>query len=76
MTGPRLAPGRELLVDAEADPSVVRQSLHHIARSNRWFGGWWAVRRGLEEIRRHHGGTLPRRLTLLDVGTGAGDLPL
>lgn len=76
MTGPRLAPGRELLDDAAADPSVVRQSLHHIARSNRWFGGWWAVRRGLEDIRRHHGGTLPRRLTLLDVGTGAGDLPL
>jgi len=75
MTGLRLAPGHELLDDAHADPETVRASLTHIARANRWFGGWWAVRRGLEAIRRHHGPRFPRQVTLLDVGTGAGDLP-
>jgi len=65
--------GDELLDHPDADPRSVETSLHHIARSNRWFGGWWAVRRGLERL-------LPdvpegTKLTLLDVGTGAGDLP-
>jgi SAM-dependent methyltransferase len=52
---------------------VVRESLHHIARSNRWFGGWWAVRRGLARLL--SGVPAGRTLTLLDVGTGLGDLP-
>ena len=70
---PLAAIGDELLDHPDADPAVVRESLHHIARSNRWFGGWWAVRRGLGRVL----GTAPRTkpLTLLDVGTGLGDLP-
>lgn len=65
--------GDELLDHPDADPRTVEESLHHIARSNRWFGGWWAVRRGLERVlaRTPKGTTL----TLLDVGTGNGDLP-
>jgi len=73
MSAPALAPGHELLDDPGADPATVRLSLGHIARSNRWFGGWWAVRRGLERILGESAsGRSP--LTLLDVGCGAGDL--
>jgi 2-polyprenyl-3-methyl-5-hydroxy-6-metoxy-1,4-benzoquinol methylase len=65
--------GSELLDDPAADPGVVAESLGNIARANRWFGGGAAVRFGL-------GRTLGRlapgqRLTLLDLGTGLGDLP-
>jgi predicted nicotinamide N-methyase len=69
----QLAPGDELLDHPDADPQTVERSLHHIARSNRWFGGWWAVRHGLARLL----ADVPpgSRLTLLDVGTGAADLP-
>lgn len=71
---PLLAPlGDELLDHPDADPRVVHESLHHIARSNRWFGGWWAVRHGLGRILRAAPDKQP--LTLLDVGTGLADLP-
>jgi len=68
-----LPPGDELLDHPDADPGSVCESLHHIARANRWFGGWWAVRRGLARVCAGipHGTTL----TLLDLGTGSGDLP-
>jgi hypothetical protein len=66
--------GTELLDHpAAADPAVVAESLRNIARSNRWFGGARAVRHGL--ARRLAGAPRSRALTLLDVGTGAGDLP-
>ncbi|MEO8636502.1 MAG: methyltransferase domain-containing protein [Gemmatimonadales bacterium] len=69
-----LAAGDELLDHPDADPAVVRESLRDISIANRWFGGWWAVRRGLSRVLAGvPGGT---RLTLLDIGTGAGDLPL
>lgn len=64
--------GQELLDDPAADPHQVRESLRHITRANRWFGGSaavrWAVRRALA---RDPGA---RNLTLLDVGAGAGDI--
>ena len=64
--------GQELLDDPAADPAQVRDSLHHITRANRWFGGSsavrWAVRRALA---REPG---ERSFTLLDVGAGSGDL--
>ena len=65
--------GDELLDHPDADPATVASSLHHIARANYWFGGWWAVRRGLARLLADvsRGSTL----TLLDVGTGNGDLP-
>ncbi len=50
MSAPLLAPGHELLDDPAADPATVRTSLGNITRANRWFGGWWAVRRGLERV--------------------------
>ena len=75
MTGLASAPvGVELLDDPAADPAVVRSSLYHIARSNRWLGGHAALRFGLSLALR----SPPRgaEFTLFDVGTGAGDLPL
>jgi SAM-dependent methyltransferase len=65
--------GHELLDDPAADPVIVARSLRNIARANRWFGGASAVRHGLARLLK----PVPRgsRLTLLDLGTGAGDLP-
>lgn len=67
--------GIELLDNPAASPGLVRESLRNIARANRWFGGAAAVRFGLERaFVQLPPGT--RELTLLDVGTGLGDLPL
>jgi hypothetical protein len=65
--------GVELLDDPAADPDTVVQSLRNVARANRWFGGAAAVRHGLGRLLRDV--SPPRPLTLLDLGTGAGDLP-
>ncbi len=64
--------GEELLDHPDADPAAVRLSLRNIARANLLFGGWDAVRWGLARLvpAVPHG-----ELTLLDVGTGMGDLP-
>jgi SAM-dependent methyltransferase len=65
--------GTELLDDPAADPATVALSLRNIARANRWFGGSAAVRYGLQRVLRD----VPpgQTLTLLDLGTGLGDLP-
>lgn len=64
--------GHELLDDPGADPAIVTESFRNLARSNWWFGGAAAVHFGLAQL-------IPRgagdALTLLDVGTGVGDLP-
>lgn len=66
--------GSELLDDPHADAAAVGESLRNIARANRWFGGTRAVRWGLARVL----AGVPRgtSLTLLDLGTGLGDLPL
>lgn len=58
-------------LDAEVEPGVRRRSHRDIALSNRLFGGVHAVRAELEPMLA--GG--PRELSLLDVGTGTGDIP-
>jgi 2-polyprenyl-3-methyl-5-hydroxy-6-metoxy-1,4-benzoquinol methylase len=65
--------GVELLDDPAADPAMVAESLRNVARANRWFGGAAAVRFGLGRTL----GEIPRgaSLSLLDLGTGLGDLP-
>ena len=74
MIRPRALAGRELLDDPRADPAQVAESLRNIERSNRWFGGRSAVRWALDRVLdRPAPGS---RYTLLDVGTGSGDLPL
>ena len=47
----------ELLDHPDADPAAVAVSLHNISVANRWFGGWWAVRRGLLRVTRRLDGS-------------------
>jgi SAM-dependent methyltransferase len=73
-----LAPSRrrgiELLDDPATDTALATRSLQDVARSNRWFGGANAVVAELVPVlAAAHGRSAP--LTLLDVGTGAGDIP-
>lgn len=67
---PRLADTPERLDSAGHDPDVLAASLDHVAAVNRWLGGRRAVLR-------HLAAWLPAdgRGRVLDVGTGAGDLP-
>ncbi len=73
-----LAPGRrrgvELLDDPSTDAALATRSLQDVARSNRWFGGASAVIAELVPVFAGVHGTVAS-LTLLDVGTGAGDIP-
>ena len=63
-----------MLDDPATDPALAARALRDIARSNVWFGGASAVIAELTPILKHAGArTTP--LTLLDVGTGAGDIP-
>ncbi|MEP6591706.1 MAG: methyltransferase domain-containing protein [Gemmatimonadota bacterium] len=66
--------GTEALDDPATDPALVVRMLGDIARANRWFGGTRTVHTGLEWLLEP--GDRGRTLTLLDIGTGAGDLPL
>ncbi len=68
----RLAGARELLDGPLDDAAVLRGNLHDLARINRWFGGRRASTRALERLLGQR--TVPH--TLLDVGTGAADLPV
>jgi hypothetical protein len=73
-------PGTELLDDPRANPSLVRAELADIARLNRLFGGTRAVVEALTPVFAHPSqqrgpGNGERVWTLLDVGTGAGDVP-
>jgi len=72
--------GTELLDDPRADPAAVRRELRDIARLNTLFGGTRAVVGALEPIFRNAatGNGKPATgapWTLLDVGTGLGDIP-
>lgn len=63
--------GAELLDSPDADPRLARRSLQDVALANRLFGGTRAVLRELDPVWEQ----LPRHATLLDVGTGIGDIP-
>lgn len=63
-----------MLDDPATDPALAARALRDIARSNVWFGGANAVIAELTPIL-IHAGTRTTPLTLLDVGTGAGDIP-
>jgi ubiquinone/menaquinone biosynthesis C-methylase UbiE len=71
MLVPRRKRGFEILDSPDVDPRIVTRSLADVARANALFGGISAamgeVREALKEV--------PREATLLDVGTGLGDIP-
>lgn len=71
--------GTELLDDPGADPVAVGRELRDIGRLNALFGGTRAVVRELERFFgagwRGAGRGMRETWTLLDVGTGLGDIP-
>ena len=58
--------------DPACDATELDRALDALAVINRWFGGAAAIRRPIETAL---DGRAPGELTLLDVGTGAGDIP-
>jgi 2-polyprenyl-3-methyl-5-hydroxy-6-metoxy-1,4-benzoquinol methylase len=71
--------GTELLDDRQADPALVGSELRDIARLNALFGGTRAVMEALVPLFRAAArdagcGMRDARWTLLDVGTGSGDI--
>ena len=65
--------GREILDDPRVDPALAARSLRDVARSNALFGGTRAV---LVEFVHALDILAPSRATLLDVGSGLGDIAL
>ena len=63
---PEWAP--EHLDETGHDPRLLAASLHDVVRANDWFGGTRSLRRALAPLL----GTGP--LSILDVGTGSGDI--
>jgi SAM-dependent methyltransferase len=71
MLTPSRRRGVEILDAPDVDPELVKRSLADVARANALFGGTSSA---LDEL----GNALkevPREATLLDVGTGLGDIP-
>jgi ubiquinone/menaquinone biosynthesis C-methylase UbiE len=71
LTPPRKR-GYEILDDPEVKDELRSRSLADVARSNAMFGGWRAVRVELDAVL---GSTQAHSVSLLDVGTGIGDIP-
>jgi SAM-dependent methyltransferase len=69
---PQRRRGTEILDDPAVDDVVRKRSLDDVARSNTIFGGARAV---LVELSIALNGGGARTLSLLDVGTGIGDIP-
>jgi SAM-dependent methyltransferase len=63
--------GAEILDAPDVDPALARRSLRDIMLANMLMGGTRAVMNELESVVP----SLPRRASLLDVGTGMGDIP-
>jgi SAM-dependent methyltransferase len=68
----RLAGGHALLDGPLDDEAALRGNLRDLARINRWMGGTRASHRALDRLLA--GRTVPH--TILDVGTGAADIPV
>lgn len=73
MLTPARRRGTEILDDPNADAALSLRSLRDIALANRFFGGRRAVLGELTKLLRGYpaGGAI----TLLDIGTGLGDIP-
>ena len=68
---PQRRRGFEILDAPDIEPQLVKRSLHDVVKANTLFGGTSSV---VDELRDclHD---LPHDATLLDVGTGLGDIP-
>lgn len=73
-TPPRRRTAPEVLDDPACDPGLRERSLRDVARANRLLGGRRAVRSEVRRALRTFRGEVGE-LTLLDVGTGLGDIP-
>lgn len=62
--------GHEILDEDNLDPQLVVRSMNDVARANRFFGGISAALAELDAALEKSSGTL----TILDVGTGVGDI--
>jgi ubiquinone/menaquinone biosynthesis C-methylase UbiE len=69
---PQRRRGFEILDDPDIDDRLRARSLADVARANTIFGGSHAV---LAELETALGATPSHSLSLLDVGTGIGDIP-
>jgi SAM-dependent methyltransferase len=67
------AHGAELMDEPVLEPDDLRTALHDLDGVNRWLGGWRVLRDRFGELLRMNP---PGRYSVLDVGTGGGDLPL
>ncbi len=70
LTPPRRR-GVEILDLPDTDPEVMTRSLADVARANALFGGVSSAMHELRDAIKD----MPRCATLLDVGTGLGDIP-
>ncbi len=70
MLTPRRRRGVEILDDPSVDPAIRRRSIDDVTRSNRWLGGLRAATVEVADVLRDH-----KSATVLDVGTGLGDIP-
>lgn len=63
----------EKIDDLDAPADAIAESMSHVARTNRLFGGTASVIRGVAELLRNTpAGTTVR---ILDIATGSGDIP-
>ena len=70
MLTPRRRRGIELLDDPNIDPAIRERSIGDVTRANRWLGGLRAASIELRDALRDRS-----TATVLDVGTGLGDIP-
>jgi len=62
-------------LDADDIPAQdLQRNLDDLRRLNRYLGSHWLLCTALQRVWRHMGS--PRHLHVLDVGTGAGDIPV
>lgn len=78
MLTPARRRGTEILDDPSHDPALAVRSLRDVAKANLLFGGRHAITRELRALMARAcdgNGIGPDRLSLLDIGTGLGDIP-
>src|SRR6266852_3869391 len=68
---PRRKRGVEILDSPDVDPGIVTRSLADVACANALFGGISSAQGEVREAMKE----VPHDATLLDVGTGLGDIP-